>query len=283
MFVHRSLSLVLFSSLLALPVAASAQSKLEEEATRQLQFARSEIEEGNYEKALTSSDSAIRLNPALYDAYMYRALAYEGLGDNKVAEGLLITFLEVNVPVVTRGADSSPDPTEKIAVAALERVQGKLGEEGSWGRANFGGSAGEGGGGDVVGLAAPADMPQYPRGSEEFLQWMVARQQWDVYETRTQVGAGLAIGGLALGGVGAGLLGGMASLSEGAPNDANIEAFYAAGIASALVGGRMAAVGLPMVGVNAARLDRMRKAAAAKGAAVAPLFEVRASGFAFRF
>lgn len=278
----RPLTLVFLLSVPALPGVAAAQSKLEEEATRQLQFARSEIEEGNYEKALTSSDSAMRLNPALYDAYIYRALAYEGLGDNKVAEGLLITYLEVNtVP----GAEAEElGEIEKQAVSALERVQGKLGEPGGWGQAlvTEGGESGAGGSGAPIGLAAPADMPDYPTGSEAFLEWMVARQQWDVYETRTQVGVGLGAGGLALAGLGGGLVGAMSGLSVATPNDANIEAFYAAGIATMFVGGTMAAIGLPMLGINASRLDRMRKASAAKGAHV-PRVEFGGAGFALRF
>jgi tetratricopeptide (TPR) repeat protein len=277
MRVPRFLSILFLSAAFALPSLAVAQSKLEEEATRQLGFARSELENGNFEKALASSDSAIRLNPALYDAYMYRALAYEGLGDNKVAEGLLITYLEVD----QQKNQDSPEVIEnhKAAAVALERIQEKLGEPGSWGSPNYA-ADGVGGG---VGLAAPADMPGYPLGSEEFLEWMVSRQQWDVYETRTQVGAGLAAGGLGLAGVGGGLIAGMSVLSAKTPNDANVEAFYAAGIASVFVGGTMAAIGLPMVGVNASRLGRMRKAADAKKSALRPRLEVRGLGLAFRF
>ncbi len=275
----RSITLLLLAAALAVPTSALAQSKVEEEAARQLSFARNEIDEGNYEKALTSSDSAIRLNPALYDAYMYRALAYEGLGDNKVAEGLLITYLEVNIP----DKEGELGETEKRAVEALQRVQGKLGEPGSWGRSNIASEGGEvSATGEPIGIAAPADMPDYPMGSEEFLQWMVARQQWDVYETRTQIGGGLGIGGIILAGVGGGLMAGMAAMSVDNPNDANIEAFYAAGIASIFVGGTMTAIGVPMLGVNAGRLDRMRKAAAAKTAG-RPRFEVGARGFALRF
>ncbi len=277
----RSLALVLLLSVPAFPGVASAQSKIEEEASRQLQFARAEIREGNYEKALTSSDSAIRLNPALYEAYMYRALAYEGLGDNKLAEGLLITYLEVENGASREG--DALDAAQKEAVEALTRVQGKLGEPGGWGRSNVGGGDGTDASGTPIGLAAPADMPDYPMGSEEFLEWMVARQQWDVYETRTQIGAGLGIGGFVLAGVGGGLMGGMAAMSTDNPNNANIEAFYAAGIASLFVGGTMAAIGLPMVGVNASRLGRMRKAAAAKSAAGGPRFQLHSTGFALRF
>ena len=268
-------TLILVTALL--PGLASAQSKTEEEASRQLEFARTELQDGNYEKALTSSDSAIRLNPALYDAYIYRALAYEGLGDNKVAEGLLITYLEVN-PVDPAAA---PAEIHGDAVSALERVQGKLGEPGGWGRANDAVASADSGGG-AGGLAAPADMPEFPLGSEEFLEWMVARQQWDAYETRTQAGAGLSVGGLALAGIGGALVGVMAVTSVQNPNDANVEALYAAGIASLFAGGTMAGVGLPMLVVNAPRLGRMKKAAAAKAAALGHV-QLGPGGLAFRF
>ena len=58
--------LVLLSLCLCLPSVVQAQLDTEEEAKRQLEFAQSELHNSNYQKALTSSESALRLHPPLY-------------------------------------------------------------------------------------------------------------------------------------------------------------------------------------------------------------------------
>ncbi len=273
----RSLKLLLLSValLLIVPGVCMAQNRGEEEARRQLEFAKEEIEEGDFEKALGSADSALRLYPSLYEAYVYKALAYEGLGKLKMAESFLLTYRELR-----------PGEQDDVATEALARIQEKLGggasaqedpPDGSGGGTSEPDSTDPGGGATL----APVDldnMPAMPTGSEEFLSWLVTKQQMDTYETRTNVGAGLTAGGLGLAGAGVGLMIGMSLASADNPNDANIEAVYAAGVGSVLAGGTLAAIGVPTLAVNAGKLSRLRKAQAA-----APRFETTGTAFAVRF
>ena len=101
---------------LSVPVAV-AQSEIQLQAQRQLEFSKSEIAGGSFERALSSASAAFRLDPTLYDALVYKALAYEGLGELRLAEGLLTTYMDI------RG------DLEPLAEAedALGRVAAKLG------------------------------------------------------------------------------------------------------------------------------------------------------------
>jgi hypothetical protein len=233
------------------PAAAQAQSRGEEEARRQLEFARQEVTEGNYEKALASADSALRLFPALYEAYVYKALAYEGLGKLKMAESFLLTYQELMGGI----------EDDEVASEALERIQDKLGRgdepEGSTDPTPSEGDTSS----DPGPGPAPVfgDMPAYPSGSEEFLGWLVTKQRMDTLETRKDIGGGLMAGGLALAGVGAGLMVSMAVISVDNPNDANVEAMYAAGVASIMGGGTLAVIGIPTMAISAGELSRMQK------------------------
>ncbi len=98
---------------LVLCVPAVAQADLQEEAERQLLFARGELEAGRFDAALKSSESAMRLSPGLYRAMVIKALALEGLGETKTAEAILIAYFEL-----TKGI--TPD---EAALAALNRLQ----------------------------------------------------------------------------------------------------------------------------------------------------------------
>lgn len=260
------IALLLFSSV------ALAQSRGEEEARRQLEFAKQEVVEGNYEKALSSADSALRLFPALYEAYVYKALAYEGLGKLKMAESFLLTYRELKP-----GEDAQADE-------ALARIQEKLGRGAEPTETTpppveeTGGSAPSSGGeGTKLAAVDLEGMPALPSGSEEFLSWLVVRQQLDTYETRKNVGAGLTAGGLGLAGVGVGLMVGMSVASVSNPNDANVEAVYAAGVGSVLAGGTLAAVGLPTLIINGAQIGKLKKEAASAS------LEVSGPGLSLRF
>ncbi len=90
--------------LLALAIAApavavagptQAESSLAQEAHRQLEFARAEIEAGEYERAHKSAASALRLDPGLHEAMMLLGLALEGEGETIRAEALLRTYIEL--------------------------------------------------------------------------------------------------------------------------------------------------------------------------------------------
>ena len=75
------------------PGAAAASG--EEEGARQLDFARSELADDKPDRALKSAESALRLCPTCYDAMVVKALAYEALGDHKLAESLLLAYVEL--------------------------------------------------------------------------------------------------------------------------------------------------------------------------------------------
>ncbi|MCP4870594.1 MAG: hypothetical protein GY898_17975 [Proteobacteria bacterium] len=261
----------LICALMAAPLV-QAQSRGEEEARRQLEFAQQEVDEGNFEKALASADSALRLYPSLYEAYVFKALAYEGLGKLKMAESFLLTYRELRP-----GKDEQADE-------ALARIQEKLGRgaepaEPTEPPEETGGGSTEPTGGGGVDLSAVdlSGMPELPSGSEEFLSWLVVKQQVDTYETRKNVGAGLTAGGLGLAGAGVGLMVAMSLASANNPNDANVEAIYAAGVGSVLAGGTLAAVGLPTLIVNASQLGKLKKEAASAS------LEVSGPGLSLRF
>lgn len=275
------LSALLFAltCLMAVPSSALAQNRGEEEARRQLEFAKEEVADGNYEKGLSSADSALRLYPSLYEAYVYKALAYEGLGKLKMAESFLLTYREL------RGA-SEQDP---VAEEALTRIQEKLGRGSDPPDPGDDDDAATGDDDDDVAPSGNAlvnvgldDMPELPSGSEEFLSWLVLRQQVDTFETRRNAGAGLTAGGLGLVGVGVGLMVGMSLASANNPDDANVEAVYAAGVGSVLTGGTLAAIGLPTLAVNAGRLGKLKKQAASADAR-APRLELNGPSLALKF
>jgi len=237
------LSLVLLASLLALlPATALAQSSSEDEALRQLEFAQSELHASNFQKALTSTESALRLHPPLYEALAYKALALEGLGDLKVAESLLVTYREMR-----DGWEMFPEGEQ-----VLRRVREKMGDR-------------------LVELerisALPSfedvselnDMPSFPEGSEEFLQWFVRRQQIDAAKTRMEVGGGVLAGGIALLVAGGVTVAVSSIASNNDPNNPNIEAFYAGGLGTMFSGTALTVVGLPLTIGGASKIARLKK------------------------
>ena len=103
---------------LLLPATATAGGA-EEEASRQLDYARAELADGRAERAVTSAESALRLDPSLYPALVVKGLAYEQLGDHALAEVLFSAYLEL-----APGGSARPE-----AEAALARLAAA--EEGS--------------------------------------------------------------------------------------------------------------------------------------------------------
>ena len=106
--------LVLLVALLAgLAAPAVCFAGASEEAERQLTFARRELEQSRYDRAITSAESALRLDPTAVDAFVLKALAYEGLGEVELAESLLIAYLEIT-------KDLPRDPSASQALARLQ-------------------------------------------------------------------------------------------------------------------------------------------------------------------
>jgi len=298
----------LLCSVLLAPSSAWSQTAEEEQAYEKLEEAKKHLDGGDYEKARKSADTALRLYPALSDAMMYKALAYEGLGELKRAKGLLSTFLQVSLK----------DDMKEQAQGALERIQARLGEArqavvdqeaAALAGANSENDDGEGDGegdGDVdsdtqdeapstastEGASSkenrakarnlPLDMPRYPAGSEEFLSWMLYRQQLALLKVRQDVGVSLVIGGGSLAGLGVGIAGTMAGLSAQTANDPNIEAGYAAGLGAVFSGATLVIVGLPMVIMNAVKAKNLSSSRTSTAKA-GPRMEAEAGAIALRF
>ncbi len=99
---ERIAGLVLVGVLCLMPVTARAD--LAEEAKRQMALAQQDLDDGNYERAVNSAGSALRLNPLLYDGLVIKALAYEKLHEAMLAYSLLVTYQEL-----ARGMDRHPE------------------------------------------------------------------------------------------------------------------------------------------------------------------------------
>jgi len=112
---NRALIVLVVGLLVAPPLLTPtpAVAGIEDEAERQLGFARAELDRGEYERAIKSAESALRLEPTLYDAFVIKALAYEGLGNLALAESLLVAYQELR-----KGLSQHPD-----VAPALERMR----------------------------------------------------------------------------------------------------------------------------------------------------------------
>ncbi|MCO4773703.1 MAG: hypothetical protein KDA24_26970, partial [Deltaproteobacteria bacterium] len=111
----RALSMLLLAALCLAPLTAHAD--LSEEAKRQMDLAQEDLEAGNYERAVNSASSALRLNPLLYDGLVIKALAYEKLNESMLAYSLLVTYQEL-----TRGMEQHPE-----VAPALQRLKKLIG------------------------------------------------------------------------------------------------------------------------------------------------------------
>ena len=94
----RALFIVLLAGLVAIAVPCwpsdARADKAADQAARQLEFAREELNAGRFERAIKSAESAMRLDPTLYEAIVIKALSFEAVGEVQKAEALLIAYLE---------------------------------------------------------------------------------------------------------------------------------------------------------------------------------------------
>ena len=112
-------ALALLALLLSVVLASPAVAGMRDEAERQLAFAREELKAEKFDRALASAESALRLEPSLYDAMVVKALAYEGLGNLRMAEVMLLAYGEV-----ATGLGPNPEVDE-----ALGRLQQAIAED----------------------------------------------------------------------------------------------------------------------------------------------------------
>ena len=283
------LSLMILSLVLLAPTPSFGQSAEEEEARERLAEAKEAVSAEDYQKGLEAADAALRRYPSLYEAMMYKALAYEGLGELKRAKGLLSTFKQV----------SFSEEDKATADEALVRIQDKLGEarkatvdqEAAALSQSADDSEAEDESGDEEAspaqkeearMAVPLDMPDFPEGSEEFLSWMLYRQQLSLLEVRRDTGIAILAGGGGLTALGAGVAGAMVGASSQTANDPNIEAGYAAGLGALFSGVALVGIGLPLTIIHAAKaskLSRSRTSTALRG----PHVDIKGGALALRF
>ena len=112
---RTSLLIAILLFLVATPAWGQADYA-NQQAARQLEFAQQELADGNYEKAMRSAESALRLVPELHPAILLKAQAYEALQQYPLAESTLLAYLETAPP-------TEQDPMARIA---LERVREKI-------------------------------------------------------------------------------------------------------------------------------------------------------------
>ncbi len=108
------LSLVLCIAGTGAPLAHAETNTGLSQSTRQLKFAREELANKQYEKALKSAESALRLNPSQVEAILLKALAHKGLRHFKQARLLADAYVE------EVGLDKLSDDDKKL----LERIKG---------------------------------------------------------------------------------------------------------------------------------------------------------------
>jgi len=91
---RRRRTFVASCAALAILVPALAFGGMKEEAQRQMSFAEDEIAAGQYDRALKSAESALRLCPECTDVLVLKAAAYRGLGERKLAREMILAYAE---------------------------------------------------------------------------------------------------------------------------------------------------------------------------------------------
>ncbi len=249
------------------PALAIAQSATEKEARRQLEFARGEVDQRNFEKALASADSALRLEPSLYEAFVFKALAYEGLGDATKAEGYLVAYSDLAAPgqlmpeaavALTRiRSDSTPAPANALGDKTVVTT--------------------------AIPDLSPDQLPSIPQGSEALTAWLLLQQRARAAEAQRNVGLATLVGGGALAGVAGGVMGWADTESQTGEYNPNVASGHAAATGALITGGVLFAVGIPLALSGAVQAKKARDGADFLSTAQAPRFEIGETGLALRF
>lgn len=109
-----------FAALALLCAAASVPQQaraggVEEEAARQLELARGDLEAGKPDRAIKAAKSALRLDPTQVDALLLHALALEAMEDYSAARALALAYLGA------AGAEASSEA--EALVARVDRAE----------------------------------------------------------------------------------------------------------------------------------------------------------------
>lgn len=110
---NTTLALLLAAAFALHSIPGAAWAGPGEEAERQIAFAQDELAAGDFDRALRSAESALRLDPTRLDSILLKARAYEGLGNLELAESLVLAYGEF-----VGGLDSRPE-----AQAVLQRIR----------------------------------------------------------------------------------------------------------------------------------------------------------------
>ncbi len=115
---HR-LAPLLASLLVALACAGPAWADgSQDEAARQVQLAREDIDAGQYERAIAACDSALRLDATAQEAFKLKGLALEQMGQIDDARGMLLAYKSLR-----SGLPDDPEVEEALArMARPERT-----------------------------------------------------------------------------------------------------------------------------------------------------------------
>lgn len=89
----------------------------QEEAARQVVLAREDIEAGQYERAISACDSALRLDATAQEAFKLKGLALEQLGHIDDARGMLLAYKSLR-------SGLPDDPEVEEALARMARPTG---------------------------------------------------------------------------------------------------------------------------------------------------------------
>ena len=107
-------TLVLLLLLVAAAGGVAHASGTQEEASRQVELARQDIDAGQYERAVAACDSALRLDATAQEAFKLKGLALEQLGQIDNARGMLLAYKSLR-------SGLPDDPEVEAALARMAR------------------------------------------------------------------------------------------------------------------------------------------------------------------
>ncbi len=189
-------ALVATAPMLAPPPAHADEPELSP-AERQLQLAREDFAKGDYTRAVQASESALRLDSGLKEAFKIKGLALEQLGERDDARAMLKAYQTLN----------SGLPDDEDVVAALDRLDAPAVHPAPLIL------LGAGSGLAVAGFVMHGTAFTAGKEFTETPQPIARFGEYEALYDRNVAGLALGVAGAAMAGAGAGLL--IASLIDG--------------------------------------------------------------------
>lgn len=201
-------------AVLLLAAPASAEDLLAQQAQRQLEFAWTELEAGNFDRAIESADRAIAASPLLYEARLVLALAYAGTKDWPRSQFALEEYIRA-----LSGLKARPEATELARTLKKKRrwdgpIPGESAEPSGdepkaapagppppviAGLAAFGAAGGLGAGAAAAGAQAEAHQTDYYDGGTHRSDFPALVEGWENAQTAATA-LGVAAGAAAIAG-----------------------------------------------------------------------------------